>query len=591
MIPAWLKKPKTKRALLALIDEEIRQVVARRSAYEAEQRFLTEQGERASFDDEKRRCADDILHWFDQWVWTYDPRLAGTHDPATGHRRDGYVPFRLFPRQVELAQWVEARIDNQQEGAVDKSRDIGFTYLVAGICLHRWLFTPGFKATFGSREADLVDVLDDPDSIFEKIRIILRRLPLWMLPKGFNWTKHSNVMRLANPETGAMIAGEAGDDMGRGGRSTVFVVDEAAFVRHTNKVARAISGNADCILWASSSNGMGTFFYRKKRSLPPGQVFRFHYGSDPRKTADWVAAKRANMEPADWAAEYEIDDTASLEGVCIPAAWVLSAQSLSALEPDMVRANMGITGGDVGAGKARSVVIHRFGPVILPPASRTDPDTTDTAYWMLEQCDAAGSKVLNFDEPGVGKGVLSTLTKTAEPGPDADARPGKTVIRVPVNTGDSPTTRQWPDGKTSAQKFGNLKAELWWLARQAFQRTHEHVQAVRSEGKEGHRYPLDELIALPSGNPEADKLAQELSVVRHFRNDKGKIVIERKDQLAKRGVPSPDYADALVLAFLEAPDDAMSRVVIDADEFHRENPFSFKTAGGDGGFVGFGSNE
>lgn len=512
-------------------------------------------------------------------------------DPETGQRRDGYVPFRLFPRQIELVEWVERLIENQQEGAVDKSRDIGFTYVVAGVCLHRWLFTPGFKATFGSREADLVDVLDDPDSIFEKIRIILRRLPLWMLPKGFNWSRHSNMMRLANPETGATIAGQAGDDMGRGGRSSLFVVDEAAFVRHTNKVARAVSGNADCILWASSSNGMGTFFYRKKRSLPADQVFRFHYSSDPRKTPEWVAAKRSNMEPADWAAEYEIDDTASLDGVCIPAAWVQSAQALLTLEPDIVRANMGITGGDVGAGKARSVVVHRFGVIVLPPRSRTDPDTTDTAYWMLEECDAAGSKLLNFDEPGVGKGVLSILTKSAEPDAEGTARPGKGVIRVPVNTGDVPTTRMWPDGKTSQQKFGNLKAELWWLPRQAFQRTHEHVQFIRSGGKEGCRHPLDELVALPSGDPESDKLAGELSVVRYFRNEKGKIVIERKDQLAKRGVPSPDHADGFVLTYLEPPDDAMSRVVIDADEFHRENPFSFRTAGGDGGFVGFGSNE
>ena len=34
---------------------------------------------------------------------------------------------------------------------------------------------------------------------------MLRRLPAEMLPEGFNWSQHDNYMRIANPETGAVI--------------------------------------------------------------------------------------------------------------------------------------------------------------------------------------------------------------------------------------------------------------------------------------------------------------------------------------------------------------------------------------------------
>jgi hypothetical protein len=34
-----------------------------------------------------------------------------------------------------------------------------------------------------------------------------------------------------------------------------------------------------------------------------------------------------------------------------------------------------------------------------------------------------------------------------------------------VNVGDQPTDSRWPDGKTSKERFRNLRAELWWKQR------------------------------------------------------------------------------------------------------------------------------
>lgn len=568
ILPPALRLPANRDRLKAILEREIARAEAIEQAHEAEERFKREQGEAASFETEKARCADGaegVIHWLEQWAWTFDPRLVGKKD-AAGNAIRPYLPFKLWPRQKEFVRWFMAKLERGEEGLTEKSRDVGVSYLVTLICLNRWLFVEGFKATFGSREAELVDSKDDPDSLFQKMRITLYRLPSWQLPKGFETRKHDNVMQLTNPENGATITGEAGDQMGRGGRSTVYVIDEAAFVPHADTVHRAVAGSTDCIQWVSSVNGMGNLFYKRRMALPKEQVFVFDYHDDPRKTAAWIAAKKASMEAADWASEYERDYGASVEGVCIPGTWVQSAQQLAKLVPELTR-GAARSGGDVGGGKAESVVIHRFGPIVLPPAVSKNPDTTDTADWMIAQCEAAGSKVLNFDPVGIGAGVLSTLTKK------------KTAVqRNAVNVGDTPTDRVWDYGhddqgneeiRTSKDIFGNLKAELWWCSRQAFQRTHQHVLWITTKGKEGVKHPLSELVSLP--DPVDTTLSSQLSSVRYFKNEKGKIVIETKEQLRKRQIASPDRADAFVLTFYEPVDD-IPDIRLDSHTFHRPNP-------------------
>lgn len=486
---------------------------------------------------EKARCAADILYWFDNYVWTYDPRLIGKPGGA-------YVPFKLWPKQRELVQWTLDRILCEQEGLVEKSRDVGATYVLSGVALHQWLFNPGFKATFGSRTVDEVDKKDDPDSIFAKLRIMLRRLPVEMLPDGFSFAQHDNYMRIANPEGGSIISGDGGEDMGRGGRSSIYVLDEAAHVKNAETVEKALSGNTDCVIWVSSVNGMGNLFARKRHSiLKPHQIFRLHWRDDPRKTEEWAETKKNSFsDPTTWASEYDIDYSASVEGICIPSLWVESAKRLRRLEPRLQPSNAGVVGLDVGAGKAKSVAVPRKGPVVERPQARRDPDTTETALWGIEVAKDNGASNLNFDAPGVGAGVSSTLMRNPAPG----------LVVTPINTGNPPSERRrWPDGRTSDEIFGNAKAELWWIARTALQRTHEYV--LHLEGKDGGReHPLTDLIALPSGDPDSDALCLQLSLVKWERNERGKIMIEKKDALKRRGIASPDHADAFVLTFADS---------------------------------------
>ncbi len=478
-------------------------------------------------------CRRDPVYWFNTWCWTYNPKNAGTSVPAN-------LPFDLFPRQEEMIRWLEERLRQKEEGLIEKSRDIGFTWLMGGFALHHWLFVSGFKTAFGSRKEDLVDKIGDPDSIFEKIRMLLRGLPHWMLPGGFNWRKHSHFSRLVNPISGNVITGEAGDNIGRGGRNSLYVIDEGAFLEHPDTVDVAVNANADCRIWGSSVNGMGNLFARKRHSgrIP---VFTFHWKHDPRKTEAWAEKKKHELiDEWKFASEYDLDYSASVEGICVPAKWVKAAIELGK-RLQIVRSKDGVGGLDIGAGKAKSVYVERWGPIITIPQARKDPDTTDTALWALECAEKGHIEVLNFDAPGVGAGVSSTLSKKKIPG----------CKTQPINTGVPPSDiTVWPDGRKSSETFANLKAELWWIMRERFRACFEHLLWL--DAKEGGKeYALNELTIFPeSPDPETQALQVQLSTPKWFRRHDGKIILESKEQLTKRGISSPDHADALALTFV-----------------------------------------
>jgi hypothetical protein len=548
-----LQHPANRAKLAKAAAARLREIEGREQAEEAERAARASRSVDASEakwrEAEMAKCAADVVYFFNAYLWTYDPRLLQQIDPLTGKRRIPFVQFKLWTEQEDWVRWAANLWDTGQEGITEKSRDTGVSYLCCGLGLHHWLFVDGFKLAFGSRKAEYVDDKDDADSLFEKLRIMLRRLPEWMVPKGFNWREHSSLMKLTNPANGASIGGEAGKEMGRGGRSTVYVWDETAFSEGADGIERAISANTDALMMVSSANGMGNLFFRKRMSMDPARVFRLHYSSDPRKTPAWVKAKKESLKhnPTAWASEYEIDYAASLEGVCIPAAWVQSAQRLAKLIRPAPRLTPSVAGLDVGAGKAVSVFISRNGPRVRRPVSRGDPDTTGTALWALALAVEHGCGRLNYDAPGVGVGVTSGLKH-------AENKPADLTVR-PINTGNpAPKNKKWPDKRTSYETFGNLKGDLWWSCRTACQKSHEKLQWIDREVDEdgvrlGVDHDIEECLLLPSGDPESDKLGVELSVVKADTNTAGKIVIETKVALKKRGILSPDYADALVLTW------------------------------------------
>lgn len=149
-----------------------------------------------------------IMHWMD----TYNPR-----------KKNGkWMPFVFFERQGEFIRFLHDLRDDDQSGLIEKCRDAGATWCSCAYSIWSLIFVPDDAIGWGSRKQDLVDKLGNPDSIFEKMRLILKRMPDVFLPNY-----EATFMRIINRENGSVIMGEAGDNIGRGGRTSMYFKDEA----------------------------------------------------------------------------------------------------------------------------------------------------------------------------------------------------------------------------------------------------------------------------------------------------------------------------------------------------------------------------
>ena len=267
-------------------------------------------------------------------------------------------------------------------------------------------------------------------------------------------------------------------------------------------------------------------------------MFTFAWRHDPRKDEAWAARERARLGPVAFAREHELDYGAALEDVCIPYAWVEAGRELHRRLAGRVGVGRSRAGLDVGAGRAESVLVLRDGPLVHPPEVGLDPDSLDLAWWALGRCGQRGARELLYDSVGVGHGLGAAFARAGMA--DLEARA--------VNAGEPASGAVWPDGRTSREKFANLRAELWWKAREALGRSRELLRHLRGE-PEGVAHPLGEVLLLP----EDEALARQLASLRWFRTETGKVLIEDKERLRRRGVRSPDRADALVLTFHEPP--------------------------------------
>jgi len=252
---------------------------------------------------EIEKCRRDPVHFINSWGSTYDPRNQPKH-----------FPFVLYDFQIETIHWLEQRYRNKENGLVEKSRDLGITNMAVAWAVHHFLFDNGFSALFGSRKEALVDNFT-MDSIFGKIRYYLYRLPKFLIPEGLKegskWDRH---MSITNPINGNQMSGEStNSNFGRGGRSSICFIDEAAHIEHSERIYAAISENSDSIISLSTPNGKGNMFafLRFETKIP---TLSLHWSRHPNKDQKWYDSKKSQMKPWQVAAELDLSYEMSLEG-------------------------------------------------------------------------------------------------------------------------------------------------------------------------------------------------------------------------------------------------------------------------------------
>lgn len=482
-----------------------------------------------------------------------------THDPRNTGDQPRKIPFIPWPRQVELLHMLWECEQAKDNLVVEKSRDTGVTVLAVGVYyVWRWLFFDGWVGGVGSRKMQLLDRKDDPNTVFSKVRRSLYSLPSWMLPAGFDPHRHDNHTRLFNPARESSIIGEAGEDQGRGGRSSLYVLDEWGKMPRPNEVEAAVSGNADCVAYISTATPVGTHFHELVTS-GRARVFRFHWTADPRKDQAWYDKWAQKYGPLITALEVDINYGGASDQAFIPYHYVQAA--VLALDGVAIDATWpSVAGFDVaGGGSAEHVYVHRMGPMLMHLHGWSGDDPTQacevvSGYLAKDQC-----KRIFFDSIGVGAGVGTTLDGIT-------GAAGHRVMADGVNVGAAPDHGYLPDNDeaTCKDRFANLKAQLWWQLRARFESTFRRVML-------GESVPVEDCISIP----EDPALISQLVAPRMVTSANGKVAVESKDALARRGVASPDRAEAVVLAFCERPQPGHTIEVLGRQqsvmERHRQN--------------------
>jgi hypothetical protein len=480
----------------------------------------------------KRVYRDEPWRFISDFGTTFDPRNIDRGIPAT-------VPFILFPRQIEWCQWVVERWKAREPGVNPKSRDGGLSWLAMSMMIAMCLFNDGFTAGIGSRKEAYVDLIGSPKSLFWKARKFIAGLP----PEfrgGHIPQLHGPHMRLLFPETGSSITGEAGDNIGRGDRASIYMVDESAFVERPLLIEASLSATTNCRIDISSANGSNNPFYEKVKKYPPRQVFWFHWRDDPRKDDAWYAKQCEQLDPVTVAQEIDINFLASVEGIIIPSAWVqASIDAHEKLGIDVTgdrRAALDVAdeGTDLNAfASARGILVD-----YLEEWSGKNSDIFATVTRAFALADDYSLSEFTYDADGMGAGVRGDARVINEQRKGAVKR---VIHAIPFQGSGSV---QQPEAKiaigadrTNEDYYRNLKAQRGGGLRARFQET------FRALNEPGYQYDPSKIISLSSKLKGLNKLIAELSQPTWGPNTTGHMVVDKKPDGAK----SPNCADVVMM--------------------------------------------
>lgn len=178
-------------------------------------------------------------------------------------------------------------------------------------------------------------------------------------------------------------------------------------------------------------------------------------------------------------------------------------------------------------GLDETVIAPRIGGKVFDLRCYNKQDTMVTAGWVIatareytRKYDFIQTVKIKVDDDGVGGGVTDRLREVV--------------------------------------KEEGLPYEVYAIGNGRKPQDEEHYHNMGTEGMATVREWLQEnFTAYIQGNdpvvqlPNDERLIAQLTVRKYKMTSKGKIQIESKDEMKKRGLDSPDRADAVVLAFIE----------------------------------------
>lgn len=253
-------------------------------------------------------CKKDIVFFFDTFLWTWDDRRNADDEKRL-------VQFILYPKQRELARRYSDQFhapgNKRRTLFIEKSRAVGFSWIIAGCILHSFLFRDGHTTLIGAVKLKDVDNGGQGATInchMGRIRFMLRHLPEWMIPVGIDSEEFNKTLLLSNPEKEQnVITGcQMDSNMGRMGRFTEVWLDEIAHTDDFDEAIASIGSTTRRVLMGTSPKGRDTASARMRFSNPALDVMLIHWTSNPNLDADWYWGERKEFGADVCASELDV---------------------------------------------------------------------------------------------------------------------------------------------------------------------------------------------------------------------------------------------------------------------------------------------
>lgn len=488
----------------------------------------------------KTHYKNNPIDFINDWCVTYDPRKKSPNPKL--------MPFKLFKRQQEFVDFILGCLKDNESGLTEKARDIGASWLCCALSAWLFIFHENTTVGWGSRKEEYVDKLGDPKAIFPKIRQILENLPGFLVP-----VYSSSHMKIVNNDNGSAITGEAGDNIGRGGRTTIYFKDESAWYERPELVEAALGDNTDVQIDISSVNGTNNVFYRRRmagelwdpdKKIEKGKVrvFVFDWRDHPAKTQEWYDQRRKKAELEGllhvFKQEVDRDYIGSQDNVVIPAEWVRAAIDAHK-KLDIKASGKVIAGQDIADdGGDKNALVVRHG-ILAKYAHNWGGEAGDAATIAIPKCNENAVTELYYDCIGVGSAFKTQINNMKEH-PSWDKRlkvvpwDASAVVQEPYE----PSIAGDYDAPINKDVYQNLKAQAWYNVRQKFYKTYRAVV-------HGEDCSEDDLISLDSGMEGLNQLVLELSQAKQKISNTGKILVDKKPS----GATSPNLADAFIMCY------------------------------------------
>ncbi|MFB1501498.1 hypothetical protein [Thiocapsa sp. N5-Cardenillas] len=451
------------------------------------------------------------------------------------------LPFVLNKAQIYVHDLLEQQIkDTGRVRAVClKGRQQGLSTYVQARYFHKTITNRGIKTFILTHEAAATK------NLFEMTKRYYEYLPVGLCPKA---DKDSvKELNFSAFDSGYAVGTAGNKGAGRSQTIQLCHGSECAFWPHAEEHAQgllqAIGGQDGTeLILESTANGIGNYFhsvwtgaeqgtngfipiflpwYWQPEYTDAGKDFRpsesddeiYEQYKDNGLTMAHLAWRRKKIYEFHneydigvirFDQEYPIDSNCAfknpIDDTFIHASHVVRARKCT-IDSDSAL----IIGVDPAIGdNDRCAIIRRRGRMAFGIEVLRNHNTMELAGRLKTIIDRERPTKVCIDPIGIGAGVVDRLQEM-----------GYECVEG-VNVARSANDRE---------RFANLRAELWSEMRDWF--TGE----------------------LPVSIPDSDELHRDLCSLGYKHRSNGQLLIESKDDLRKRGMPSPDIADALMLSF------------------------------------------